>query len=266
MNISFYTATTGAIQQQDRLDVHANNIANINNFGFRAKQPSFSQLMTGPVTGIEDTLPRGVGARMEDAATDFRQAGLTGTERKLDYAINGSGFFALLDPTTGEISYTRDGSFTLSQMKALETVQVPVEPDPDDPFAEATTRTELQEIDHWYLSDGMGRLVLGKDGARIEVDEETAASTDFPPLPIGIFDFINHDGMRSLGDNRLVPVEKNGGVGFGSGELVQGFLELSNADLATEMSKVIESQRSFQYMLRMITTSDEIETTVNNLR
>ncbi|MBE7009201.1 MAG: flagellar hook-basal body protein, partial [Ruminococcaceae bacterium] len=52
MNISFYTASTGAQQQQDRLDVHANNIANVNTYGFRAKQPSFSQLMTGPIVGI----------------------------------------------------------------------------------------------------------------------------------------------------------------------------------------------------------------------
>ena len=50
------------------------------------------------------------------------------------------------------------------------------------------------------------------------------------------------------------------------GEVVQGYLELSNADLANELAKDIKSQRSFQYMLRMITTSDEIETTVNNLR
>ena len=260
MNISFYTATTGAIQQQDRLDVHANNIANVNTFGFRAKQPSFSQLMTGPVVGIEEELARGVGARMEDAATDFRQSGLTGTERKLDYASTGQGFFGLLDPSTGEISYTRDGSFTLTEMKAYETVEAADEADPD------ATRTEVQEVSHWYVSDGMGRLVLGNDGRRIEVDAEMAERTDIPPLPIGVFDFINHDGMLSLGDNRLIPVEKNGNVGLGSGEAVQGYLELSNADLANEMAKVIESQRSFQYMLRMISTSDEIETTVNSLR
>ena len=266
MNISFYTATTGAIQQQDRLDVHANNIANVNTFGFRAKQPSFSQLMTGPVTGIEETLMRGVGARMEDAATDFRQSGLTGTERSLDYAINGAGFFALLDPRTNEISYTRDGSFTLSEMKSNDEIQIPVDPNPDDPDAVPTFRTEVQEKSHWYLSDGMGRLVLGIDGRRIEVDADQAEEAKIPELPVGIFDFINHDGMRSLGDNRLVPVDKNGGVGIGTGKAVQGFLELSNADLANEMAKVIESQRSFQYMLRMITTSDEIETTVNSLR
>ena len=246
MNISFYTASVGAQQQQDRLDVHANNIANVNNYGFRAKQPSFSQLMTGPVVGIEDDLPRGYGSRMEDAATDFRGSGLADTGRKLDYAIEGAGFFGLIDLTTGEVSYTRDGSFTLSELKDVD--------------------AEGQQISRWYLSDGMGRFVIGRDGRRIEVDAEMAEETDIPELPVGVFDFINHDGMLSLGDNRLIPVEKNGGVGIGSGKAVQGCLELSNADLANELSKVIESQRSFQYMLRMVTTSDEIETTVNNLR
>ena len=262
MNISFYTATTGAIQQQDRLDVHANNIANVNNYGFRAKQPSFSQLMTGPVTGIEGDLMRGVGSRMEDAATDFRQAGLTGTERKLDYAIEGEGFFGLLDPRTGEVSYTRDGSFTLSELKE----QGEVERTELNENGETVTVTEQGEVSHWYLSDGMGRFVLGTDGQRIEVADGLEESTDIPELPVGVFDFINRDGMLSLGDNRMIPVEKNGNVGLGSGKAVQGYLELSNADLVNELSKVIESQRSFQYMLRMITTSDEIETTVNGLR
>ncbi|MBE7005498.1 MAG: flagellar hook-basal body protein [Ruminococcaceae bacterium] len=262
MNISFYTATTGAIQQQDRLDVHANNIANVNNFGFRAKQPSFSQLMTGPVVGIEGDLARGVGSRMEDAATDFRQSALTGTERKLDYAIEGQGFFGLLDPRTGEISYTRDGSFTLSEFK--ENGEIEVTEVGEDGIL--TTRTEQGEVTKWYLSDGLGRFVLGTDGKRIEIDAETAERTDIPELPVGVFDFINKDGMLSLGDNRMIPVEKNGGVGLGSGKAVQGYLEVSNADLGNELAKVIEAQRSFQYMLRMITTSDEIETTVNSLR
>lgn len=246
MNISFYTAAVGVQQQQDRLDVHANNIANVNTYGFRAKQPSFAHLMTGQVTSIEDYLPRGYGARLEDAATDFRQSALIDTGRSLDYAIEGAGFFALLDLATGEVSYTRDGSFTRSELKDVD--------------------AEGNEISRWYLSDGMGRFVLGTDGRRIELEGETGEDDYIPALPVGVFDFINHDGMLSLGDNRLIPVEKNGGVGLGSGKVVQGALERSNADFAHEISKVIESQRSFQYMLRMVTTSDEIETTVNNLR
>ena len=85
-------------------------------------------------------------------------------------------------------------------------------------------------------------------------------------LPVGIFDFVNTNGMLSVSENRFVPIEKNGGLRVGSGKLVQGKLEQSNADLANEISKVIESQRSFTYALKMIQTSDEIETTVNDLR
>ena len=256
MNMSFYTAAVGAREQQDRLNVYGNNIANINNYGFRAKLPSFSHLMTTQVRGIDQDWPRGYGARMEEAQTDFRQGALKGTDRKLDYAISGDGFFGLEDPSTGEISYTRDGSFTLSELKDEEQV----DPQTGEP------------VSHWYLSDGLGRFVLGRDGRRIEVyNESDTVDSDFSGLPdlsdrIGVFDFVNHDGMRSLGDNRLIPVEKNGNPAFGTGKIQMGFLEVSNADLANEMSKVIEAQRSFQFALRMVSASDEVETTVNNLR
>ena len=83
---------------------------------------------------------------------------------------------------------------------------------------------------------------------------------------MGIFDFVNTNGMQHIGDNRFVPVEKNGQLRVGSGKLVQGYLENSNVDLGGELVKVIESQRSFTYALKMIQTSDEIETTVNDLR
>lgn len=249
MNISFYTAAVGAQQQQERLDVHANNIANINTYGFKAKKPSFSALMTGPVRGIDEDLARGVGSRMEQAETDFRGSSLTGTERKLDCAIEGSGFFALVDPTTGEISYTRDGSFTKSDFQVNE----------QDPETGETVQATK-----WYLSDGLGRFVLGENGGPIEVTE--AAEHGEEELPVGVFDFINRNGMLSVGENRFMPIEKNGQVRLGDGKVVRGYLETSNADLANELAKVIESQRSFSYMLRMVTTSDEIETTINSLR
>ncbi len=249
MNISFYTAAVGAQQQQERLDVHGNNIANVNTYGFKAKKPSFSALMTSPVRGIDEDLPRGVGSRLEQAENDFRGTAFNGTERKLDFAISGDGFFALVDPTSGEVSYTRDGSFTKSEFLFPET-------DPET--------GEQTETAHWYLSDGLGRFVLGRNGGPIEVTE--AAEHGEEELPIGVFDFINHNGMQTVGENRFMPVAKNGQVRVGAGEVVQGVLELSNADLANELTKVIESQRSFSYMLRMVQASDEIETTVNNLR
>lgn len=241
MNISFYTAAVGAQQQQSRLDVHGNNIANINNYGYRAEKPVFSSLMYQNITGINNAqLPRGVGSKMSAATTDFSNGGIQTTDRQYDFAISGNGFFGLLDPTTGEYCFTRDGSF----MKSERLVQ--------------NADGELES--KWYLSDGKGRMVLGTDGQAIEIKDSHA------DLSVGVFDFVNYDGMKHEGKNWLMPVTKNGQVRVGQGKALQGCLETSNADLATELAKVIEAQRSFSYALKMVQTSDELETTVNNLR
>lgn len=242
MNLSFYTAAVGAWQQQERLNVHGNNIANVNNYGFKAKRPVFSDLMYDffVENGEGDQLARGSGAYMVSADTDFSSRGLAETGRAMDYAIDGDGFFALWDPATGDYSYTRDGSFTMS---------------------EYMVRNEEGGFDtKWYLSDGFGKFVMGVNGRLVEVTDQEAE------LPVGIFDFVNTNGMLNLGDNRFSPIEKNGQLRLGEGKLVQKYLENSNVDLANELSKVIESQRSFTYALKMIQTSDEIETTVNGLR
>ena len=115
---AFYTATVGAQQQMERMGVQGNNMANANTFGFRAEKPAFEALMYRMVDGIDgQQLPKGSGTRMVSTITDFRSAALEETGRKQDYAIVGDGFFALYDPDTGEISYTRDGSFALSSFQ-----------------------------------------------------------------------------------------------------------------------------------------------------
>ena len=116
MNMSFYTASVGAMMQQRRMNVQANNIANVNHYGFKAEKASFSQLMYRDVIGIDEAeLPKGTGTRIEKTATDFSSSGYFDTGYLFDYAIVGDGFFALYDPKNGEISFTRDGSFSMSQ-------------------------------------------------------------------------------------------------------------------------------------------------------
>jgi len=241
MDMSFYTAAVGAEQQQKRLDVLGNNIANVNTYGFTAKRPVFTALMYDFINGVDNAqLQRGCGAYMSAATTSFANRGTHQTGRPLDYAIDGDGFFALWDPATEEYSYTRDGSFTMSEF--------------------LIQNEQGENETHWYLSDGMGRFVLSNEGRLIDVEDQEKEQ------PVGIFDFINTDGMLSVGDNRFVPVEKNGQVQLGTGKLVQKHIQASNTDLATELVGVIEAQRSFTYALKMIQTSDEIETTVNGLR
>lgn len=239
--MSFYTAAVGAGEQQRRLNVQANNIANVNTHGFKAERPAFAALMYGSLGGIDGAaLPRGSGARLASAATDFGDGPILDTGGSQDYAIMGDGFFALFEPSTGEVSYTRDGSFSLSQYQLPDAEGVP------------------QPV--FLLSDGQGRFVLNQNGSLIEVDDPEAEQA------VGVFDFINVDGMLHAGDNRFLPVDKNGQVRVGAGQVRRGALEASNSDLATELGKVIEAQRSFSYVLRMVQTSDEVETTVNGLR
>lgn len=251
--MSFYTAAVGAQQQQRRLDVHGNNIANVNTAGFTAKKPVFMALVNDFMQGADnEELPRGTGTFMIAADTTFRGSAYPETYRDLDYAIEGDGFFALWDPTSGEYSYTRDGSFIKSSFER-DSIGLDGEQEVDEdgnPVRETV----------WYLSDALGRFVLSNEGRLIEVTDESAT------LPIGIYDFVNRNGMLSTGDNRFIPIEKNGPVQVGTGTLVKGHLLASNADLGTELVKVIEAQRSFSYALKMVQSSDEITTTVNNLR
>lgn len=243
MNMSFYTAAAGAGQQQKRMNVLANNIANVNTYGYKAEKPSFAALMYGNVTGIDEAqLPRGTGTQMISANTDFSTMGpVADTGRSLDYAIIGRGFFALMDPASGEVSYTRDGSFAMSGFQR--------------PNEEGTL------IQVFRLSDGDGRFVLDETGAPIEVSDPATRQ------PVAVYDFANTDGMNPIGANRYLPVEKNG-VPFlvEAPVVVQGSLEGSNTDLANEMTRVIEAQRSYSYALRMVQTSDEVTTTINGLR
>ena len=168
------------------------------------------------------------------------------TRRDQDYAIAGDGFFAVADLTTGDITLTRNGAFVMSELMR--------------PSGEVDENGQdiLERI--YYLSDNEGRFVLSDSGGMIEIEDEHKKQ------PVGIFDYMNYDGMEHVNDTRFRAIDKNGSIRQGEGTLMQGFLEMSNADLAEEMTKVIESQRAYGMALKMVQTSDEIETTINGLR
>ena len=255
----FYSAAVGAQQQMNRLDVHANNISNVNTYGFKNQAPGFQALMYGMLDGIDgSTLPKGSGAQMAATTTDLADGPLEETGRDQDYAIVGSGFFALYEPESGEVSFTRDGSFTVTSF------QVPTEEDDGlsaDPVSSADDLPEQPQFrTAYYLTDGEGRQVLGTDGYPIEITDKGEAQPN-----IGVFDIQYLDGLERVGGQRFVVTQKNGAVWISDAQVRRGFLESSNTDLATELTGVIEAQRSYSYILKMMTTADEVETTINNL-
>ena len=247
MNQSFYIGAIGAQQQQLRLNVHSNNLANLNTYGYKAEKARFQSLMYDDIKAIDDEmLPSGMGMRLSNTDTDFSGGAAVSTGRAQDYMIEGDGFFAVADLKTGEISLTRNGAFTMASLqRASEETDENGQP-------------IMEEI--FYLSDGNGRFVLGKTGGMIEMTDANEKQE------VGVFDYINYNGMQHIDGTRFLAVDKNGGLRMSDSNVVQGMLEGSNADLAEEMTKVIEAQRAYSMALKMVQTSDEIETTINNLR
>lgn len=263
MNQSFFIAAVGAHQQLKRLTVHGNNIANLNTYGFKAEKSRFASLMYSDLKGIGEAaggggaaadieegefemLPSGVGACLWTTDTDFKQGAVIDTRKDQDYYINGDGFFAVADLATGDIYLTRNGAFVISElMRSTGEVD-----ENGEPIIERT----------YYLSDNEGRFVLSTTGGMIEVEDEHEEQ------PVGVFDYINYDGMEHVNDTLFRAVDKNGGIRTGTGKLIRRCVEMSNADLAEEMTKVIESQRAYGMALKMVQVSDEIETTINGLR
>ena len=257
MNMSFYTGAVGAYMQNQRMSVQANNIANVNNYGYRAERATFHHLMYSNVTGINDErLPKGSGTKMVKASVDYESSGYADTGRTFDFAIAGDGFFALYNPSNGEISFTRDGAFMMARFEVPPAEDAEPEVDPD-----TGEELPLENTIEWRLSDNEGRCVLDPDGNFIIIDPDNRKAD----LNIGVFDYRIYDGMLHADSGRFTPTEKNGDLYLGTGEVKRGVLETSNVDLAQEFIKVIESQRAYSYALKVVQTTDEIEQTINGL-
>ena len=246
MNQSFYIGAVGAQQQLYHLNVHGDNIANVNTYGYKANKSYFAALLYQNWPGVEVELPKGVGTRLFMTNTDFSHGSPADTGRTLDFYIEGDGFFGLVDLNTGDVTFTRNGAFIMSSLQR--------------PTGEVDENGEPVMETIFCLGDNEGRFVLSERGGLIEISDPEE------DLPIGIFDYANYNGMIQLDDTRYLPVDKNGNLWYGDGKLIRGYLELSNTDLADEITKVIEAQRAFTAALKMVQTSDEIESTINGLR
>lgn len=122
----------------------------------------------------------------------------------------------------------------------------------------------------WYLSTVQGEYVTDNFGGRIFVAAaEDSSNVDYSTLNalIGVFEFPNPYGLEAGGTNRYVQTERSGeAVANPFATKLQGSLVVSNVDLATQMVKLIETQRAYQISSRVVTTSDELARIANNLR
>lgn len=242
MNIAFYTSSTGLIQSQKGLDVVANNVANVQTTGYIPLRASFSDLLyTVRQTGNED-LQTGHGSRVEKTDLMFSLSSMEMTDRALDFAIPDEGFFAVRDGETGEVSYTRNGQFSISQ---------------------------TGQNGEWKLVDSYGRFVQNSTGTDITVPMTQGGTADTAALLplLGVYTFDNPYGLLANAQNSYTATASSGAATADTTmEKLSGALVRSGVDIADEMIRMMEVQRSLQLNAKLLQTADELANIANNLR
>lgn len=259
MNQSFYTGALGALNQQSKLNVVSGNIANVNTVGYKSQYGAFSDLIYAQTrnTKGEDGVKTGSGSKISEVKTDMTNMPYHTTDVENDHAIDGEGFFMLKDPLTQQITYSRDGRFELAKAE-------------DKYYLINVSGKRVLNMDQEEISyDVKPASYPSEDGEEKEEEEEKVeyGEGEHDPHSIGVYTFSRLNGLEGVGDNGFVATAKNGDpILLEKAKVVKGSLEESGTDFALEMTKMMEAQRAYSYALKMVQTSDEVETTINSLR
>lgn len=242
---AFYSGLSGTKSLQSSLDVSANNIANVNTAGYKAQQTNFSDLIYTGMSG-ENTIQIGNGVKVADVSSLMSQGRIEETGRQYDFAILGAGYFAVRD-ASGKVSYTRDGNFSVNDTGEVVCL---------------VTKSGEQVLDI-NLEPVVIPLASAENTEDSPEGESTAAEKGVP----GVFVFANPEGLDLSGGGKLTPTNISGEAQADkSSILAKGVLEVSNVDLVTEMTNMMEVQRGFQFSAKLIQTADELENIANTLR
>jgi flagellar basal-body rod protein FlgG len=255
-------AGTGMEAQQTNVEVISNNIANMTTTGFKRRRGEFQDLIyqdlrrAGANSSDTGTLvPSGaqIGLGVKTAAV-YRiteQGNLQQTSNTLDLAIQGSGYFEVTLPS-GETAYTRDGTFGLSDAGQIVTIDgYVVQPG-------LTIPTNAQSIT--INSTGQVQITISGQSTPTTVGQLQLAT------------FPNEAGLEAQGQNLFLETAASGNAVTGTagspgfGAVQQGFVETSNVNVVTEITNLISAQRAYEMNSKVITASDEMLSTLTNLR
>lgn len=272
MNNSIISAMVSMSGIQQRLDLIADNVANVDTVGYKQKQANFEDTLTRVQEQTSDlNLPGrktpsgftlGFGSRMTPVTVNFSQGSIKETGNPTDLAIEGNALFSVLTPE-GVVAYTRGGDFH-------------VQPDPVD-------------ADVAFLVNKQGYVVLNADGEAITFPSDAEVSID----PEGNLLATNGEGTTEVGRIALLTperpdalVQKDGSLfvlaaGVDPAEVMvdamslpqeqraslrQGALEASNVNLTELMAEVLQVQRAYQLTARALTSGETMMGLANNLR
>ena len=259
---ALYIASTGMSAQERNVEVISNNIANMRTTGFKRQRAEFQDLLyqqyarAGSQTSDRGTmLPAGleIGSGVRTVATPrvMSQGSVSPTDKELDIAIRGEGFFMINLPD-GRTAYTRDGAFERSSEGTL-------------------INSSGYEVQPGITIPGTAKSIsISPDGTVEAVLNNDAAPTQLGRIQLARF--VNKAGLESLGDNLFGETAASGPAQVstpnanGTGDLLAGYLEMANVNSVTEIADLIAAQRAYEMNARVISGADSMMQATSQLR
>jgi len=240
-----YTAYTGMINEQHRMDTMTNNLANASTVGFKkegATSQSFDDVLTVKIrdasTGRGIVQPLGYdnpGVKIGENYTDYSQGSFRITDNTYDLALAGEGFFAIeFTNKAGETStmYTRNGQFTLNREGYLVTE------------------------DGDYVLDTQNRRIRLNTLTDAKItDNGTIYQNDAAVATIQVTDFEDYNYLEKYGETYFRPVQ-GARTTAANAEIKSGYLEMSNIQVVSEMVNLIAITRAYESNQKIIQTYD----------
>lgn len=263
---ALHASASGMRALDEKLNVVANNLANINTHGFKRSRVNFEDLIyqvkrePGVPNASDEPIPHGIlvgtGVKVSGTQLNFEQGTVDPTGQPLDWLIEGEGFFQVTTIQDGDevTAYTRAGNFARNAVGNI------VLGNSDGAVLEPPINIPADAIE----------ISVGRNG-EVRVRQQ-GANTLNTIGQIELARFVNPEGLKQIGRNLYLETDASGAPvtatpqSDGMGAISQGNLEMSNVDPVRELIDLITTQRAFELNSQSIQSADESLQIVSNLR
>lgn len=278
MNASMINAMVSMNALQQKLDVMADNIANVNTVGYKKKEVTFEDLLTnlknqpesfnqpGRRTALD--FNQGWGTKLSVIQPNLSQGPLKGTENLTDIAIEGNALFEVTIDGANTSAYTRNGAFQLTLAANGDTILAtedgyPVVANVPDANGNLVEGNIVVPRGYSLRVNADGTVFGVSSDNTIELGSIKLLQVSRPAALNAVSDnlFIIADGINPDDIVQEVTPDPDNRIA-----LRQGFLEQSNVQLSDEVTELINVQRAYQLAARALSSSDTMMGIANSMR